>query len=146
VTPFHELQDYIAIPRVEALRLSPDGRRLVAVVKALSPDGKKYVTALWEIDPGGAAGPRRLTRSAAGEANPAFLPDGTLLFVSERPAPQAAQDDQEDQALWALPASGGEAAQVAARPGKITTLTVARDAGTIAFTAATLPGDAAADR
>ena len=146
MTPFHDLQDYIAIPRVEALRLSPDGRRLVAVVKALSPDGKKYATALWEIDPGGAAGPRRLTRSVPGEANPAFLPDGTLLFVSERPGPQAAQDDQEDQALWALPASGGEAARVAARPGKITTLTVARDAGTIAFTAATLPGDAAADR
>ena len=146
MTPFHDLQDYIAIPRVEALRLSPDGRRLVAVVKALSPDGKKYATALWEIDPGGAAGPRRLTRSAPGEANPAFLPDGTLLFVSERPGPQAAQDDQEDQALWALPASGGEAARVAARPGKITTLTVARDAGTIAFAAATLPGDAAADR
>jgi hypothetical protein len=71
------------------------------VVKALSPGGKKYATALWEIDPGGVAGPRRLTRSVPGEANPAFLPDGTLLFVSQRPDPQAAQDDQEDPALWA---------------------------------------------
>ena len=145
MTPFHDLQDFIAIPRVEALRLSPDGR-LIAVVKALSPDGKKYATALWEIDPGGEAGPRRLTRSVPGEANPAFLPDGTLLFVSERPDAQAAQDDQEGPALWALPASGGEAARIAARGGKIAALTVARDAGTIAFTAATLPGDAAADR
>jgi dipeptidyl aminopeptidase/acylaminoacyl peptidase len=146
VTPFHDLQDYIAIPRVEALRLSPDGRRLVAVVRALSPDGKKYATARWEIDPGGAAGPRRLTRSVPGEANPAFVPGGTLLSVSERPDPQAAQDDQEDPALWALPASGGEATRIAVRPGKITTLTVARDVATIAFTAAALPGDASADR
>lgn len=146
MTPFHDLQEYIAIPRVEALRLSPDGRRLVAVVKALSPDGKKYLTALWEIDPGGEASPRRLTRSAPGEASPAFLPDGTLLFVSARPDPQAAQDDQEVRTLWALPESGGEAARIAARSGNIATLTVARDAGTIAFTAATLPGEAADDR
>jgi len=146
VTPFHDLQEYVATPRVEALRLSPDGRRLVAVVRALSPDGKKYATALWEIDPGGQARPRRLTRSVPGEANPAFVPDGTLLFVSERPDPQAAQDDQEGPALWALPPAGGEAARIAARGGQIAALTVARDAGTIAFTAATLPGDARADR
>jgi dipeptidyl aminopeptidase/acylaminoacyl peptidase len=145
VTPFHDLQDYMAIPRVEALRLSPDGRRLVAVVKALSPDGKKYATALWEIDPGGEAGPRRLTRSVPGEANPAFLPGGTLLFVSERADVQVAPDDQDRPAIWALPASGGEAARIAARAGKIAGLTVAADAGTIAFTAGTLPGDASAD-
>jgi dipeptidyl aminopeptidase/acylaminoacyl peptidase len=146
VTPFHDLQDYVAIPRVEALRLSPDGRRLVAAVQALSPDGKKYATALWEIDPAGEAAPRRLTRSVPGEANPAFGPDGTLLFVSERPDPQAAQEDQEGPALWALPPSGGEAARIAPRGGKIAALTVARDVGTIAFTAATLPGDAGTDR
>jgi hypothetical protein len=87
VTPFHDLQDYTAIPRVEVPRLSPDGRRLVAVVKALSPDDQEHATALWEIDPGGAAGPRRLTRSVPGEANHAFLPNGTLLFVSQPVGP-----------------------------------------------------------
>jgi dipeptidyl aminopeptidase/acylaminoacyl peptidase len=146
VTPFDDLAEFMAIPRVEALRLSPDGRRLVAVVRALSPDRKKYLTALWEIDPGGEGSPRRLTRSAQGESSPVFRPDGTLLFVSRRPDSQAPQDDEEHTALWALPASGGEAEPVAARAGRITAPVTARDAGTVAFVAATLPGDEAADR
>jgi WD40-like Beta Propeller Repeat len=100
--------------------------------RSTPPRSGKSTPAAWPA-------PRRLTRSVPGEANPAFLPDGTLLFVSERPGPQAAPDDREDPALWALPASGGEAARIAARPGKITTLTVAREDGMIAFTAATLP-------
>ena len=148
MTPFHDLQEYLAIPRLETLRLSPDGRRLVAAVSALSADRKKYVTALWEIDPGGEAEPRRLTRSPHGESSPAFLPDGTLLFVSRRPGDRTADRDGDPDVagLWALPASGGEAEPVAARPGGISAVAVARDAGTIAFTAATLPGAAAADR
>ena len=147
MTLFHDLQKYMAIPRVETVRLSPDGRRLVAVVRALAPDRKKYATALWEIDPGGEAEPRRLTRSKQGEDSPAFLPDGTLLFVSERPDAQAEKglDDKESKALWALPASGGEARLMAARPSGIAAPLVARDAGTIVFSASTLPGDAAAD-
>jgi dipeptidyl aminopeptidase/acylaminoacyl peptidase len=138
----------MALPRAEALCLSPDGQRLVTVVKTLAPDRKTYVTALWETDPGGAAEPRRLTWSAAGESSPAFLPDGTLLFVSDRPGPQAAghaDSEKPGQALWALPASGGEARLIAARPGGIAAPAVARDEGTIVFTAATLPGDLEAD-
>jgi hypothetical protein len=88
-TPFHDLADYMALPRVLALRLSLDGARLVAVVRALAPDrhtAGRYRTALWQLDPGGAgAAPSRLTRSAQGEANPAFLPDGSVLFTSARP-------------------------------------------------------------
>jgi dipeptidyl aminopeptidase/acylaminoacyl peptidase len=148
VTQFHDLQEYIAIPRVEGLAMSPDGQRLVAVVKTLAEDRKKYVTALWEIDPGGERPPRRLSRSKEGESSPAFLPDGTLLFVSARPGPEAGQDDkdagQAKPSLWALPA-GGEAAHVASRPGGVSAPVVAREAGTVVFTAATMPGDAARD-
>jgi hypothetical protein len=43
----------MALPRVLALRLSPDGERLVAVVQGLAPDRKTYRTALWRIDPHG---------------------------------------------------------------------------------------------
>ena len=87
-TPFHDLADFVAIPRVTALRLAPDGTWLAAAVQTLSPDRKKYLTSLWRIDPGG--GPaRRLTRSAEGEASPRFLPDGSLLFTSKRADPAA---------------------------------------------------------
>ncbi|HLX52158.1 MAG TPA: S9 family peptidase [Streptosporangiaceae bacterium] len=150
MTSFHDLQDYIAIPRVEELRLSPDGHRLVAVVKSLRPDRKKQTTSLWEIDPGGEAEPRRLTRSAQGESSPAFLPDGTLLFVSERPGAQdgpngTVKDGESPSALWALPLCGGEARRVAERASGVGDPVVAHDAGTIVVTAGTLPGDANGD-
>src|ERR1700722_12024438 len=140
-TPFHDLADFVAIPRVTALRLAPDGTWLAAAVQTLSPDRKKYLTSLWRIDPGG--GPaRRLTRSAEGEASPRFLPDGSLLFTSRRPDPGASparQADAEGAALWLLPPGGGEARIVAALPGGVTAAEVARDAGTVVLSSTVLP-------
>ena len=55
VTSFHDLSDYVAIPRVTALRLSPDGSWLAAAVQAPGPEPTKYVTSIWRIatEPGG---------------------------------------------------------------------------------------------
>ena len=108
VTSFHDLADYVAIPRVTALRLAPDGSWLAAAVQTLGGEPRKYVTSIWRIavpaaggaaPDGGARGgpddgpapdaPARLTRSAEGEGGPEFLPDGSLLFVSKRPGPPA---------------------------------------------------------
>ncbi|HEY4725861.1 MAG TPA: S9 family peptidase, partial [Actinomycetota bacterium] len=77
-----DLDLYLSLPRVAGLALAPDGRRLVTSVATPARDGKTFTSALWELDPAGAAAPRRLTRSAPGEANAAFLPDGSLLFTS----------------------------------------------------------------
>ncbi len=142
-TPFHDLADFVAIPRVTALRLAPDGSWLAAAVQTLSPDRKKYLTSLWRIDTAG--GPaRRLTRSAEGEASPRFLPDGSLLFTSKRPDPGAgpARRDgaaAEVPALWLLPPGGGEARIVAALPGGVTAAEVARDAGSVVLSSPVLP-------
>jgi dipeptidyl aminopeptidase/acylaminoacyl peptidase len=155
-TPFHDLMEFVAIPRVTALRLAPDGSWLAAAVQTLSADGKKYLTSLWRIDPGGGP-PRRLTRSAEGEASPRFLPDGSLLFTSRRPDPGASQEGKDGgdvAALWLLPPGGGEARVVAALPGGVTAAEAARDAGTIVLSSPVLPaagnegaegGDSAAD-
>jgi dipeptidyl aminopeptidase/acylaminoacyl peptidase len=149
--PTFDLDLYLRLPRVAGLVLSPDGGRLVTSVATPGPDGKKLTSALWELDPAGQAAPRRLTRSAPGEANAAFLPDGSLLFTSTREDPEAAPEaepDDEVARLWLLPAGGGEARPVAASPAGIDLLRVARDAGTVVWRTGVHPGadDLEADR
>ena len=145
-TPFHDLSDFVAIPRVAALRLAPDGTWLAAAMQTLSADRKKYLTSIWRIDTHGGPG-RRLTRSAEGEGSPCFLPDGSLLFTSRRtrdPDPGRKDsgpdgDSGDVAALWLLPAAGGEARVVAALPGGVTAAEVARDAGAIVISSPVLP-------
>jgi dipeptidyl aminopeptidase/acylaminoacyl peptidase len=121
----------------------PDGRPPGDLGGHPGPDGKKFRSALWELDPAGRAAPRRLTRSAPGEANAAFLPDGSLLFTSAREDAEAAPDakaDGEVAGLWLLPAGGGEARPVASTPAGIDLLRVARDAGTVVYRTGVHPG------
>jgi dipeptidyl aminopeptidase/acylaminoacyl peptidase len=148
VGQFDDLREYVAIPRVAGLRLSPAGDWLAATLTEIGPDGKKYRSGIWRIpvDPGGPA-PVRLTRSADGESGPAFLPDGSLLFVSKRPDPAAAPADGDEPkpALWLLPAGGGEARRIAAPPGGVLSVTTAADVPAVAVMAPMLPGSAGPD-
>src|SRR3954451_6907896 len=139
MSSFDDLDDFIAIPRVNQLRLAPDGARLVATVATPARSGKKYVSSLWEIDPHGHGEPRRLTLSAAGESAPRFLPGGTLLFLSKRRADDGEDDaDKDTVALWSLPAAGGDARRIADRPGGFTEVVAATDAGTVVLSTPTL--------
>lgn len=140
VTPFHDLDVYVGLPRPAGLRLSPDGSRLVTAVSTLDPQRNRYVTALWEVDPTGGRPARRLTRSAKGETGAAFLPDGSLLFVSARPDPDAKAEDDAKAALWLLPAGGGEARVVATRPGGVGGVVTAAGCRRVLVSSATLPG------
>jgi dipeptidyl aminopeptidase/acylaminoacyl peptidase len=146
-TPFHQLTDYMAIPRVGTLKLSPDGTWLAATVQTLSPDSKKYLTSIWRIDTGGGEA-RRLTRSAEGEGSPAFLPDGDLLFISRRPDPERSGpasrtgDPDVRPALWQLPAAGGEARRRATLPGGIAGVATAASSQAIVVSSQVLPAAA----
>ena len=132
------LENYNTVPRVTGLVLSPDGRRLVMPVQSLSADGKRFVTALWELAADGSSEPRRLTYSEKGEASPAFLPDGSLVFSSARPDP-GVKEDEADGRLWLLPAAGGEALPLAALPGGVEGVVAAREAATVAVVAPLYP-------
>jgi dipeptidyl aminopeptidase/acylaminoacyl peptidase len=161
LTSFDDLNDYVAIPRVTALRLSPDGSWLAAAVQAPGGQPRKYVTSIWRISPLGGgpetqASPVRLTRSAEGEGHPEFMPDGSLLFTSKRGIPEAGgpghdQDTDPDKPpLWLLPAAGGEARALTAPPGGVTAVAAAKRASaagtvTVVIAAPVLAGASAGE-
>jgi dipeptidyl aminopeptidase/acylaminoacyl peptidase len=149
---FAELNAFTALPRLTGLALSPDGTRLVATVQQPDEKGARYTSSIWQIPLEATGQPTRLTRSDKGETSPAFLPNGSMLFVSARPDPDAGKDADSDSgdepALWLLPPSG-EPQLYACRPGGLGLATVARDrAVVIAFgrqLAGTPDGEADAD-
>ena len=126
------LDVFNTIPRVGDLLLSPDGTRLVTPVSHLAPDAARFVSSLWELPADGSAPPRRLTYSERGEANPAFLPDGSLVFTSARPDPTV-KDDEAEGRVWRLPTDGGEARSLVAVPGGVDALVSARSAPVVAL-------------
>ncbi|MCT7660445.1 S9 family peptidase [Mycobacterium deserti] len=124
-TPFHDLDEFIALPRVSGLALAPDGSRLVTTVAELNSKRTEYVSAVWELDTAGQRPARRLTRGAKGESAPVFTVDGDLLFVAARPSED---DDKPPATVWRLPAAGGEAVQVLSLPGGVEAVGTARGA------------------
>ncbi|QGN32921.1 prolyl oligopeptidase family serine peptidase [Microlunatus sp. Gsoil 973] len=147
-SPWEDLRAYVATPRLGSLLLSQTGTLLVSVSE-LNHDQTGYRTGWWSVDPTGAAGARRLTRSTEGESVAAYLPDGSLIFGSGRPAPPAAKTygpkpgtkpDDSDGVLWCLPAGGGEAYPIARRAGGWRGVSIARKAPRAVFSAAALAG------
>jgi dipeptidyl aminopeptidase/acylaminoacyl peptidase len=139
LTPFADLEAFVALPRLAGLTLSPDGTRLVTTVATLDRERTRWRGALWEVDPTGQRPARRLTRGPAAEGSPAFTPDGTLLFTSARPDPEAESANDVPAALWALPPTG-EARSIGTRPGGVGNPLTARRGNRVVVTSATLPG------
>ena len=139
-TPFASPADFIALPRVEAVALSPDGETAVLTVAALKKDGTGYERALWSIPAHGGGAPRRLTRSAKGEAGAAFTASGDILFVSARPDSEGDADGESGQ-LWLLPGAGGEARPVTRLAGGVDGIAATADASDrVVVAASLLPG------
>lgn len=136
-TPFASLTDYIALPRVEGIALSPDGATAVLTVAALKKDGTGYERALWAVPATGGGTPRRLTRSAKGEAGAAFTASGDILFVSARPDSEGDADDESGQ-LWLLPAAGGEARPVTRLAGGVDGIAATAEASDVVVLSASL--------
>ncbi|WP_246842757.1 S9 family peptidase [Allokutzneria sp. NRRL B-24872] len=145
-TSFDDLDAYIALPRIEGLRLAPDGSRIVVGVALPNAENARYTKALWEVDPAGRRPARRLTRSAEGESAVAFGPAGDLLFMSARPRPDS-DEDSAASALWSLPVNGGEARVIASPAGGVREVVVS-ESGTVVFGSGMMPSatDFASDK
>ncbi|GAA3279832.1 S9 family peptidase [Nesterenkonia halobia] len=143
---FHDLDHFVAFPRLAGLAMSPDGERLVTTVSTLDAQGTGYTTALWEVDPRGGHTARRLTRGSAAESGPTFSAAGDLWFTSARPDESGSAEDAKTAALWRLPADGGEAEVVTRRPGGVSSVLCAADADVVLAAAPLLPGAADEDQ
>ncbi|WIM89495.1 prolyl oligopeptidase family serine peptidase [Candidatus Mycobacterium wuenschmannii] len=144
-TAFDSLDDYLALPRVSGLAVSADGSRVVATVAALNDTQSEHISAIWELDPAGRRPAHRLTHSTNGETSPTFTGDDDLLFLSSRAAAATSDEAKPPASLWRLPASGGEAFEIANMPGGISAVRTARAADATVIGAAMLPAARDAD-
>src|SRR6266702_1914177 len=120
------IDDLLAVPRVAAPALSPDGKLVAFTVGRPSADGSKLDSALWVVSSAGGE-PRRLT-SAAGEqvSSPRFSPDGRrIAFVSTRSGSSQA---------WLIPLEGGEALQATQLASEVNELLWAPDGQSLLVT------------
>ncbi|MCV7068075.1 S9 family peptidase, partial [Mycolicibacterium farcinogenes] len=142
MTVFDDLDQYLALPRISGLAVSPDGSRVVTTVSTLDDNGTEFVSAIWELDPSGTDPARRLTYGVKGESAPVFTACGDLLFLAVRPGDD---EDKPPAALWRLPAAGGEAHEFLAMPGGVTGAASARAAEVTVAAAPVLPSSSGVD-
>jgi dipeptidyl aminopeptidase/acylaminoacyl peptidase len=135
-TPFDDLDDYLALPRVSGLAVSADGTRVVTTVAELNEKRTEFISAVWELDPAGVQPARRLTRGVKGESSPVFTAGGDVLFVASRPSED---DDKAPAALWRLPAAGGEAFEALALPGGVEAVRTGSEVDVAVVRAPTMP-------
>ena len=128
---FSDIDGFLRIPRLAAIAAGPEGR-VVAAIQEADENGAKLVSSLWELDPEGRSPARRLTFSEQGESAPRFAPDGSLLFSSARPDPEG-EADEDQSAIWSLPATG-EARVLASAPGGLSVMGLAEDGSVLAAT------------
>ncbi|MBB4682885.1 serine hydrolase [Amycolatopsis jiangsuensis] len=112
--------------------LSPDGSRIVYVLRTADEEADRDTRALWQVPAAGGEA-RRLTRGP-GDAAPAWSPDGRrIAFVRAQDGPGQ---------VWLLPADGGEPEQVTTLPLGAGSPVWRPDGGALAFSA---PVDSAAE-
>jgi dipeptidyl aminopeptidase/acylaminoacyl peptidase len=95
----------VALRRPSGLAVHPDGTTMVLALERLDEPGSKHVSDLWLLSTESAAPPERLTCGDSRDRAPRVLSDGTVLFLSDRPARAESTDERRTQ-VWALPPRG----------------------------------------
>jgi dipeptidyl aminopeptidase/acylaminoacyl peptidase len=112
--PF-SVHDMLAMERISDPQASPDGNRVVFVVRSTDLEANRGRTDLWVVDVDGTR-LRRLTSDPAGDSNPRWSPDGKhIWFVSSRSG---------SSQVWRIAVDGGEAVQASELPLDVGSLAV----------------------
>ena len=122
--PF-SIHDMLAAQRLSDPQVSPDGKRILFVLRTTDLEADRGRTDLWLVGSDG-DNLRRLTSHEAGDSSPRWLPDGrTILFLSTRSG---------SSQVWKIAVDGGEAEQVTEQPLDVGNLVISPDGQSIAFT------------
>lgn len=137
-----DVEDLVALGRVGASALSPDGTWVASAVSALSDDGTKYVSSVWRVPTDGGEA-TLLLQGAFADASPAFDRGGRLHFLSNRTDEKCGPDDEPDDdaktQLWRLDAEGS-LTRVSDEPLGVRAYRIARRADVIVLDVPVLPG------
>jgi dipeptidyl aminopeptidase/acylaminoacyl peptidase len=127
--PFSVL-DMLEVDRVSSPALSPDGKRVVYVVRETDMQANVGRTSLWIATLDGSE-PRVLDRHAKGASGPTWSPDGThVYFLSSRAG---------SSQVFRVAIDSGSVEQVTALPVAVANLVLAPDGSKLAVSAELFP-------
>ncbi|MGA7614078.1 MAG: S9 family peptidase [Thermoanaerobaculia bacterium] len=128
--PFN-VHDLVMMDRISSPQISPDGAKVVFVVRKTDLAANRGRTDLWLMNSDG-SGLTQLTTNPAGDSSPVWAPDGrTIYFLSTRSG---------SSQIWKIESNGGEARQVTTLPLDVANLLVSPDGSKLAFSMDVFPG------
>ncbi len=126
-----------ALSAVSSPAVSPDGRRIAAVVSRVDLPANTTRTAIWIADADAGAPARPLTAGDPNDAQPTWAPDGRSLAFTSKRAPRPG-DKPAPASLHVMPMDGpGEVRTVCTAPEAIEDIAWSPDGRWIAFTSRT---------
>lgn len=131
-------EDLIRLRRVTSVAPSPDGTWLAVAAQRLDEEkGAKYVSDLWRLPLDGREAVQ-LTCGDHDDRAPAFLHDGSLAFLSNRPTGNDPEHEKRSQ-VFAFRPAGGDPIPLTDEPLGVSAFRSASLADVVVVAAATLP-------
>jgi dipeptidyl aminopeptidase/acylaminoacyl peptidase len=124
------LEETMKVRKVDQVRISPDGRRVLFAVRVAILDGDKgeYRTRIHTANTDGSE-ERPLTDDAYSATGAEWSPDGRwIAFLADRSAPPAGNT------IWLIPAGGGDARAIDVGGAAVANLKWSPDGSRLAFT------------